>query len=131
MKKDNHPIDEFFRESLMEYKVTPSVNSRNRFLETAAGSGSKGSTGQFRWYYILSAVVVITTAALVLLIVKNHSSSPKNETAVATIINNSHIAQTETRKSPEKSSTPVPITLAETKTKTIINDASLSVPKHY
>lgn len=62
MKKDKNSVDEFFRDSLQEYKVTPSEAARSRFLDEAAPAGSAGNSKFLRWYNLLSVAVVITAS---------------------------------------------------------------------
>jgi len=64
MKKNINSVDEFFRDSLQDHKVTPSEAARSRFLDEAAATGSSGRSNFLRWYNILAVAVVITAPVI-------------------------------------------------------------------
>jgi hypothetical protein len=75
MNKDKHPIDDFFKESLQDYKVTPSGISRDRFIKAAASTGIKGNALRFRWLnLIIAASLICSLIALYLLLMKDNPS---------------------------------------------------------
>jgi hypothetical protein len=123
MKKDKHPIDDFFRESLEEYKVTPSSAARNRFLDATSGAGSKGSTGQYRWYYFISAAVLVISAVLLYFMTINHSGQLKEITGASVNIN-SQMAEPSAKPAETTISSPVLNPETHTKIKTTTNNAS-------
>ena len=79
MKSNKHPIDDFFRESLQEYKLTPSGKARKRFLDATAGPGLTGNAGQYRWYYIVSGIALIISAVILYFMTINHPDSMHSE----------------------------------------------------
>jgi hypothetical protein len=64
MKKDRNSVDELFRDSLQNHKVTPSDAARSRFLDEAAPPGGAGVNKFFRWYKMLAVAAVITASVL-------------------------------------------------------------------
>lgn len=62
MKKETNSVDDFFKKSLQNHKVTPSETARSRFLHEVAPASGKGSTNLLRWYTILAVAVVITAS---------------------------------------------------------------------
>ena len=62
MKKETNSVDDFFKKSLQNHKVTPSETARSRFLDAAALAGGKGLTNMLRWYSLLAVVVIITAS---------------------------------------------------------------------
>ncbi len=84
MKKDNHPVDDFFRKSLHDHTVTPSAKAKQAFLEEA--SGIKGIRRNSRvWYYIgIPAVILFIAGAALLTGLSRHSVESIPSTVAAT-----------------------------------------------
>jgi len=66
MKNETNPVDDFFRKSLQDHKVTPSEAARSRFMDEAAPVGGKAPGKLLRWYNILAVAVVITVSVFLI-----------------------------------------------------------------
>jgi len=78
MNKELHPLDDFFRESLKDLRVAPSISARNRFLEKAAHIGGKRGPGFLRWFTIVAVVALVTTAVILYFLpAKQEHSTPQ------------------------------------------------------
>jgi hypothetical protein len=75
MKRDSNPIDDFFRESLQDIKMTPSPQSRSKFLEESVKIKGGGSKGLLRWNNILILAGLISMTAVVYLFIRQHHVS--------------------------------------------------------
>jgi len=58
MKKERHPIDEFFRESLGDYQIPPSKESKNVFLKDAERILGKSSVNNW-WFFLIPLILII------------------------------------------------------------------------
>jgi len=63
MKKERHPIDEFFREALDDFQISPSEEVRKVFLEDAK-SIQKNSSIKNWWSLLLPLILIIVTIGL-------------------------------------------------------------------
>lgn len=64
MKKDTNSVDDFFRESLQDHKVTPSEAARSRFLDEAAPAATGIWHSIFRWQNMLAAAVILSASVI-------------------------------------------------------------------
>jgi hypothetical protein len=64
MKKEINSVDDFFKKSLQNHKVTPSETARSRFLDEVSAKSGKGGFHLLRWYTILTVAFIITASAL-------------------------------------------------------------------
>jgi len=129
MKKDTHPIDDFFRESLQDFEAAPSGKARSRFLDIGQGKGIKGNSGQYRWYYIASAIVLICTTAILYVMTMYHPDSSKTESS-ENIIQDTQIAGTVRPPSTTNNSSPTLKSENKTIITNITDNAGLKAPIH-
>src|SRR5512138_2238610 len=80
MKKNSHPIDDFFREALEDHQVTPSPEGRSAFLEKAFRGPASGRQ-RWLWWVIPGSVVVLTAVSLLFL---NSPEEPDRSAAPVT-----------------------------------------------
>ena len=64
MKKDTNSVDDFFRKSLQDHKVTPSEAARSRFLDEAAPAATGIWHSIFRWQNMLAAAVILSASVI-------------------------------------------------------------------
>jgi len=64
MNKDTNSVDDFFKKSLQDHKVTPSEAARSRFLDEAAPAATGFWHSIFRWQNILAAAVIVSTPVI-------------------------------------------------------------------
>ncbi|MFH1160599.1 MAG: outer membrane beta-barrel protein [bacterium] len=76
MKKDKHPVDDFFKEGLRGHQVVPSDAGRQRFLREAISVEVKGKRTRRRWILLLAAFGIISTAALLVFF---HTPDPQKK----------------------------------------------------
>ncbi|MBE0649006.1 MAG: hypothetical protein IH596_14640 [Bacteroidales bacterium] len=65
MKKERHPVDDFFKEALQEHQVQISDAGKQRFLDEAATIGINDRRLRWRWLLLLGILAVATSAALI------------------------------------------------------------------
>ena len=66
MKRNTHPVDDFFKEALQEHQVIPSDAGRQRFLDEAATLEIIGKRRRSRWLLFLAGIVVVSAAGILL-----------------------------------------------------------------
>jgi hypothetical protein len=59
MKREHHPIDDFFREELEGYSIPPSEKAREAFLKEAETAGSNSPANR-RWIYTLLGLFLVS-----------------------------------------------------------------------
>ncbi len=64
MKKDTNSVDDFFRKSLQDHKITPSEAARSRFLDEAAPAATSIWHSIFRWQNMLAAAVILSASVI-------------------------------------------------------------------
>ncbi len=64
MKKDKNSVDDFFRKSLQDHKITPSEAARSRFLDEAAPAATGIWHSIFRWQNMLAAAVILSASVI-------------------------------------------------------------------
>lgn len=91
MKRDSHPIDDFFRESLKDTKVTPSAQSRIHFLEEAALLPRQGGFKGFRWNNLLGVAGLLIVTGIMTYVFLAGKTYRSSDTVSATVVENSSI----------------------------------------
>ncbi len=92
MKKNINSVDEFFRDSLQDHKVTPSEAARSRFLDEAAATGSSGRSNFLRWYNILAVAVVITASIFLFSVFSKDNAPASGKTEGKPLVGDTRIA---------------------------------------
>jgi len=64
MKKDTNSVDDFFRKSLQDLRITPSEAARGRFLDEAAPAATGIWQSIFRWQNMLAAAVILSASVV-------------------------------------------------------------------
>ncbi len=65
MKKERHPIDDFFRESLEDYQISPSEESKQAFLKEAEHMLGKTPLITKWWLYFIPVLLILIPAGLI------------------------------------------------------------------
>ncbi|NVO21110.1 MAG: hypothetical protein HXX13_15515 [Bacteroidetes bacterium] len=86
MKKDYHPLDDLFRESLKDLQVMPSPAAKGRFVDQAVNLGGKSGPGFWRWFTaVIVSVVTTTSVVLYFLFPGSQPPVPAEKQAVSTL----------------------------------------------
>jgi hypothetical protein len=79
MKRNKHPVDDFFKEALQGYQVKPSDNAKQRFLDEANTINTDGRKNRSRWLLLLAGFIIISSAAILLWWGDNEQSAVGSE----------------------------------------------------
>ena len=83
MKRERHPVDDFFKEALQGHQVKPSGEGKQRFLDEAATIFTKRRRGGNRWIFLFAGIAIISLTALLVILpnTEDHElSKPANGT---------------------------------------------------
>ncbi len=83
MKRERHPVDDFFKEALRGHQVKPSGEGKQRFLDEAATIFKKRRRGRNRWIFLFAGIAIISFTALLVILpnTEDHKlSKPGNAT---------------------------------------------------
>jgi len=81
MKRERHPVDDFFKEALQGHQVTPSGEGKQRFLDEATTILTKRRRGRNRWIFLLAGIAIIS-ATVLLIIQPNTEDHDVSEPAI-------------------------------------------------
>ncbi|MBC8315591.1 MAG: outer membrane beta-barrel protein [Bacteroidetes bacterium] len=68
MKRERHPVDDFFKEALQGHQVKPSGEGKQRFLDEATTILMKRRRGRNRWIFLFAGIVIISLTALLVIL---------------------------------------------------------------
>jgi len=67
MKREKHPVDDFFKNALQGYQVKPRDEQKQRFIKEIETIRTSGNRTRFPWLLFIGGLAVIGTALLFLL----------------------------------------------------------------